>query len=378
MYKRQKKDSPYTVEKQNNNIYRPQTVKLFRAYLTNVLPALNSSKDFGTHFFGIDSNTYNSDELIILLEALDKLGIMQMGVSQAEIYRLVNFDIYSDKAYGEVTSEIPDNLVYGYFDELIAMFKEFREFLVVEYLNSLDSPVGESIIHNRGFYIDQNSDGTFRVGTELENWAGREKKHRHSTIASLDDINKSNTMEHHTQSNLLDLIVQIQTEFQTPEQKAEAVKNLLEHLVPVAKAIDFMNSTKIKKKKSLNGQTVEVDVYKRPFMHFDIKPSNIFGRELFDSQNTTPNPDEGRYYNFVLGDFGLVARPMHPGYGSVSGTPPYIAPEMQDEYLSTDVTKADIYSFTATLFCVLVGKNQIHLVFLEEKIMKMTKQLRFV
>lgn len=326
-------DSQFRVEKENGKIYSEYTIELLTKYLLQNFPFLNDLQK-NDELLKIPSNSLSTNEVETILAALDSFKLLSMGSQDYDYYMAFMEDPFWGKTLKPLDRLYGDGTIKFYMEELTSLFKHLREFLIVEYLNSLNHPVSEHIVHNLGFKITQTDEG-FKALIELEHWAGYEDSN--SNIESFDH------------NNLEDILYKID-DMQSSAEKQEVLRLLLTSLMPLAQAIDFIHAPVMQKRVSKEGQTQIEDVGKVSFQHFDIKPSNIFSRILFNS-----NTGE-EYINLILGDFGLSFLPDHPNSSGAAGTKDFIAPELSDSRISKDVSRADIYSFGVTLFEILVGE----------------------
>jgi tRNA A-37 threonylcarbamoyl transferase component Bud32 len=90
-------------------------------------------------------------------------------------------------------------------------------------------------------------------------------------------------------------------------------------------------------------------------VHRDLKPSNVLYRSLSEHVSRRL----GRGERIVLGDFGLAKDLVRAsGFTMAAGTPAYMAPEQTRSTTQLD-HRADLYSATAILFELLVGRPPV-------------------
>ncbi|MBI4895662.1 MAG: serine/threonine protein kinase [Candidatus Aenigmarchaeota archaeon] len=80
---------------------------------------------------------------------------------------------------------------------------------------------------------------------------------------------------------------------------------------------------------------------KPAIVHRDVKPDNIFRKEVY-----------GEGWDVLLGDFGIASLATDPYQRESIGTPHFVAPE---QWTGEACTKSDVYSLSATLYYVLSG-----------------------
>jgi len=341
-------DSNYTVTKRNkidrsfnrvSESINPVSCNLLKQYLLLEFPFLvEFQRD---EAFIIPANVLSTEQIEDMLNLIASYALFRMGPSEGEVLTAIDYGILRNPDLNEITRDV--GVVYSRKEiaiDLKTALITLREFLVAEYFASMDVVDAEAIIHNKGFAIWKDEEGKFEVAIDMENWSGTE--------ARTEPGMEYGQMVDFKQENLKAVITNIE-KLESPEEKGRRIYETLLALKPVARMLDFMVSNSRTRLVSRNGETEVETIGKLSICHFDVKPENIFSRNLADFNTGNPTA------NLILGDFGLsqIAEAPHGMY--TGGTAAYKAPELIDEYFSKMFTRADVYSFAVTLYYLLLG-----------------------